>query len=88
MPANLPPPERYRAGNGVAITRHTDAKLPPEAKRRMVPRKHRMDVQRKPGLLEVCVLAAIRGRDKIDAFREDRKEIMSIYKFITREEEV
>ena len=102
-----------------------------------------MDVQRKPGLLEVCVLAAIRdqdsygyqiikdmkpyvelsestlypilrrletaelltvrsaehngrlrkyyhitqqGRDKIDAFQEDWKEILSIYKFITREE--
>lgn len=143
MPANLLPPERYRAGNGVAITRHTDAKLPPGAKRRMVPRKHCMDVQRKPGLLEVCVLAAIRdqdsygyqiikdmkpyvelsestlypilrrletaelltvrsaehngrlrkyyhitqqGRDKIDAFQEDWKEILSIYKFITREE--
>ena len=102
-----------------------------------------MDVQLKRGLLEVCVLAAIRdqdsygyqiikdmkpyvelsestlypilrrletaelltvrsaehngrlrkyyhitqqGRDKIDAFREDWKEILSIYKFITREE--
>ena len=102
-----------------------------------------MDVQLKPGLLEVCVLAAIRdqdsygyqiikdmkpyvelsestlypilrrletaelltvrsaehngrlrkyyhitqqGRDKIDAFQEDWKEILSIYKFITREE--
>lgn len=102
-----------------------------------------MDVQLKRGLLEVCVLAAIRdqdsygyqiikdmkpyvelsestlypilrrletaelltvrsaehngrlrkyyhitqqGRNKIDAFQEDWKEIMSIYKFITREE--
>ena len=102
-----------------------------------------MDVQLKRGLLEVCVLAAIRdqdsygyqiikdmkpyvelsestlypilrrletaelltvrsaehngrlrkyyhitqqGRDKIDAFQEDWKEILSIYKFITREE--
>ena len=26
------------------------------------------------------------GRDKIDAFQEDWKEILSIYKFITREE--
>ena len=26
------------------------------------------------------------GRNKIDAFQEDWKEIMSIYKFITREE--
>lgn len=43
-----------------------------------------MDVQRKPGLLEVCVLATIRGRDKIDAFREDWKEMMSTYKSITR----
>ena len=102
-----------------------------------------MDVQLKRGLLEVCVLAAIRdqdsygyqiikdmkhyveisestlypilrrletaelltvrsaehngrlrkyyhitqqGRNKIDSFQEDWKEIMSIYKFITREE--
>ena len=43
-----------------------------------------MDVQRNPGLLEACVLAAIRGRDKIDAFREDWKEMMSTYKSIMR----
>ena len=79
-----------------------------------------MDIQLKRGLLDVCVLAAIKDEDsygykiikdvspfiqlsddgrlrkyyhitssgiqRIDDFREDWKEIMTVYNFVTKEE--
>ena len=56
-----------------------------------------MDIQLKRGLLDVCVLAAIKSEDsygykiikdlkRIEDFREEWKEVISIYQFVTKGE--
>ena len=61
-----------------------------------------MDMQLKRGLLDICVLAAIKqedsygyqiikdikpyGLERIAAFQKEWNEILSIYRFVTREE--
>ena len=50
-----------------------------------------MDAQLKRGVLDVCVLAAIitsTGRQRIEDFKNEWKEIMEIYSFIERGEQV
>ena len=71
-----------------------------------------MDIQLKRGLLDVCVLAAIKSEDmltvrtaeyggrlrkyyhitdvglkRIEDFKDEWKEIMSIYRFVTKEDD-
>ena len=58
-----------------------------------------MDIQLKRGLLDVCVLAAIKNEDsygyqitpqglqRLEDFKAEWNEIVSIYQFVTREDE-